>query len=70
MMLCNVYLQAFWENHPFFDPTKCMPPDRMHQADQGVFKSMLAWSVQLLEHLAYRKGGGILQNAKIAEMNR
>jgi hypothetical protein len=60
----------FWTNHPFFDPTICCPPDRMHQADQGVFKSILAWTVSLLEDMAFAKGGGMLQNAKVDELNR
>jgi hypothetical protein len=67
MMLC---FQVFWENHSFFDPTTCCPPDRMHQADQGVFKSILAWTVCLLEDMAYAKGGGMLQNKKVEELNR
>ena len=66
----NTPQQCFWTNHPFFNPCTCCPPDRMHQADQGVFKSALAWTVQLLETMAMRKGGGMLVNAKIEEMNR
>ena len=65
-----IVLQAFWEAHPFFDPTVCMPSDRMHQADQGIFKSILSWTVQLLEDMAMAKGGGMLMNIKINEMNR
>ena len=42
----------------------------MHQADQGVFKSILAWTVCLLEDMAYAKGGGMLQNKKVEELNR
>jgi hypothetical protein len=42
----------------------------MHQADQGVFKSILGWAVEMLEQKAYEKGGGILQNSKIKELNR
>jgi hypothetical protein len=62
--------QAFWENHVFFDPTVCLPPDRMHQADQGIFKSILSWTVQLLEDMAMAKGGGMMMNNKLNEMNR
>lgn len=65
-----VSIQPFWTKHPFFDPTICCPPDRMHQADQGVFKSILSWSVSLLEDMAFGKGGGTLQNAKVDELNR
>ena len=54
----------------FFDPAVCLPPDRMHQADQGIFKSILSWTVQMLEDMAMAKGGGILMNTKINEMNR
>jgi hypothetical protein len=75
IILCHmtspaVSIQPFWTKHPFFDPTICCPPDRMHQADQGVFKSILSWSVSLLEDMAFGKGGGTLQNAKVDELNR
>jgi hypothetical protein len=51
--------------HPFFDPTTCLPPDRMHQTDQGVFKTMLGWAVKMLEKLTFRRGGGKAQQLKV-----
>ena len=42
----------------------------MHQADQGIFKSILSWTVDLLETMAISKGGGKLQNTKVDELNR
>jgi len=65
-----LHLQLFWEKHAFFDPATCLPPDRMHQADQGIFKSILSWTVDLLETMAINVGGGKLQNTKIDELNR
>ena len=60
----------FWTNHAFLDPCKCFPPDRMHQADQGMFKTILSWTVDMLEEKAFEKGGGMLMNAKVDELNR
>lgn len=34
---------------PYANPYLQVPPERMHQADLGVFKSLLKWSFQLLE---------------------
>ena len=42
----------------------------MHQADQGIFKSILSWTVYLLETMAINVGGGKLQNTTIDELNR
>jgi len=42
----------------------------MHQADQGIFKSILSWTVQMLEDMAMAKGGGMMMNNKINEMNK
>ena len=63
-------MQLFWERHTFFDPVHCLPPDRMHQVDQGVFKTMVSWAVDLMEMQAFKSGGGKYQNKKTDELNR
>jgi hypothetical protein len=70
--MINVYLflQPFWTAHPFFDPTTCLPPDRMHQADQGLFKTMMGWAVNMLEKVTFTRGGGKAQQRKVCDYNR
>jgi len=62
--------QPFWTRHPFFDPTTCLPPDRMHQTDAGLFKTMMQWMVRLLEVTTNRAHGSKAQQVKMVEFNR